>query len=391
MIFLIFLARSMMLSSECVKAFSMLDLEPPSELLHAIEKLLHERGYSHGRLCKGLEQLSALFESPRPTVRNYLRNPDLLAAYVAYYLPLNSLKVAWILDEMTRYAQELLEKELRVLDFGSGPGTALLALWEISPRRHRAVAVDRAPEALHVAERLLQDSTEMALRFQRKLSRGPFDLIFASNVYVELDSDRTIEELLDLLDPTGYLVIVEPALKETTQRLMALRDKLASSGWTIAAPCLEVAQCPMRTHAELWCHMSLSWRRPSWIQRLEDKVGRLKKPLKFSYLVVTRGGGRLKGTARLVSNLHEERGGFWGYLCGSGAELCRCELLRRDLGPGNRPFRAARRGDLLEIPGYEARPQQRLSADSDVRLSAVARPISSRGAGGARRAEAEKI
>ena len=344
------------------------DFEPSPRLMDALASHLRGKGYRLKRVAQAVRRLSDLFvRSPDPP-GEYLLNPDHLAAYIAYYLPLTALKVRRILEELKLYNPDFLDSPRRILDFGSGPGSALLGLAECSTVAHSAVAVDRVPNALEAAVSLVSELTPFSLEVSSIRPPGPYDLIFAANVYGELDSDSEILDLLEQLDPKGYLVLIEPATRRATQRVMEFRDTLADAGWKIAAPCLDMARCPMVGHKKLWCHQDVAWRQPAWIQRLDQRTGLRPETLKFSYLVVTREGAALKGSARIVSNLHREKGKMWSWLCGGGPELARCELLKRHIGPHNRAYRGARRGEVLEISNYESAPAVRLAGDAEIRI-----------------------
>lgn len=312
-----------------------------TDLAHAFKELLgmyrRERGPMHrDAVARGVAELSAMFTGQRPLRPGYLSRKDLLRAYIEYYLPINASKVARVLDEIRP------DRPLRVLDFGCGPGTAALAFRLWGGQASRLVLADVVAEALDEAEVLLGPTFERA----EDAPRGPFDLIFATNVIVELEDARRFERILDELDPAGYAVVIEPAMKEPTQRLMAWRDRLVELGWKIAAPCVGAARCPMLAMNDLWCHQDAAWTPPSWI----EQIGFPKESLKYSYLVITREGQTRAGAWRVVSNLHREKGKARAWLCGSEGPLWNAEALTRDRD-SLRDFFRCRRGDLLAIEG----------------------------------------
>jgi SAM-dependent methyltransferase len=285
------------------------------------------------------------FAGLRPIQPGYLSRRDVRRAYVEYYLPLNVAKVARVLDELATFAD--LRRPLRVLDFGAGPGTASVAFRLWGGQIDRLVLVDVVEEALDEAEILLGPTFERAA----EPPPGPYDLVFACNVLVEMQDPRRFEPVLEELDPRGYAVVIEPALREPTQRLMEWRDRLVERGWKIAAPCLGIARCPMRA-TNLWCHQDLGWSPPGWIAEIDDRLGRTREGLKYSYLVITKAGTTLADRAdwRVVSNRHREKGKSWAWLCGHEGALWRAEALTRDRARLREFFRAER-GDLLRIGG----------------------------------------
>ena len=49
----------------------------------------------------------------------------------------------------------------------------------------------------------------------------------------------------ELLEPEGLCLLIEPALRETSRALLAVRDRLIASGLSVLAPCLFHAACPV--------------------------------------------------------------------------------------------------------------------------------------------------
>lgn len=299
-----------------------------------------------GDVAEGLVVLGDMFGGRRPLRPGYLSKPALLRAYVEYYLPLNAAKFARILDEMTLYADGFLERPLRVLDYGSGPGTASVAFRLWGGRTSRLVLVDVVEEALAEAAVLLGPTFERAA----EPPPGPYDLVFAGNVLVEVEQTKRLERVLELLDPRGYAIVLEPPMAEPTRQLMEWRDDLVARGWKVAAPCLGVARCPMRGMADLWCHQDWNWSPPGWVGELDDRLGRVRETLKYSYLVLTREGATPEADWRVVSNLHRRKGRAWAWLCGREGPLWKADALTRDRETLVEFFRSER-GHLLRVEG----------------------------------------
>lgn len=321
-----------------------------SRLRDLLARYHAERGGSLAATVEGVRALSAMFNGVTPFRPGYMADRALRRAYVHYYLPVNAEKVARVLAELESYAPA----PRRVLDFGCGPGTAALALLLRGKKIDDLTLVDVVDEALDDAAFLARELGASP----RALHEPPdekFDLILAANVYSE-----TRPRLEELLADRGHLVVLEPALKESTRRLMEWRDDLAARGFRIAAPCLGRARCPMLEHADLWCHQDLPWPRPAPVAEVDRRLGLDKESLKFAYAVVTPKGPTLAdgpARTRLVSNLHKEKGKAWAWLCGRDGPLCRAEMLTRHRSDANLDFFRADRGDLLDLEaaGLQAR------------------------------------
>jgi ribosomal protein RSM22 (predicted rRNA methylase) len=301
-----------------------------------------DRGGSIGETCEGVRELSGMFNGVTPRRPGYLASAKLRRAYVHYYLPVNAEKVARVLAERDRYCPP--GRPLRVLDFGCGPGTAAVA-WLLGRRPTASLTlVDVVDEALDDAGWFCAQLGTKA-RLETSIPDGfSFDLILAANVYAETDPG-----LEKYLAPEGHLVVIEPALKDTTRALQAWRDQRVREGWSVAAPCVGQTTCPMRERSDLWCHQDVPWPRPAGVAEVDRRLGLDKESLKYSYMVLTKTGPTLQAPWRVVSNLHKEKGKAWAWCCGRSGPLCKVEVLTRHRGEATQDFFRATRGDLLEM------------------------------------------
>src|SRR5207249_6850628 len=113
------------------------------------------------RLCRSVAILSHLFTRGRGALdAGYMADDTLRRGYVAYFLPVNLGKVQALLDELPA-SDPAPTSPVRVLDIGSGPGTAALAVldWMRHQPGYRqgaveAVVLDRSAPPLRDAERL---------------------------------------------------------------------------------------------------------------------------------------------------------------------------------------------------------------------------------------------
>ncbi|HEX9022063.1 MAG TPA: methyltransferase domain-containing protein, partial [Nitrospirota bacterium] len=188
----------------------------------------------------------------------YLKDEGLRKAYLLYYLPVNQSKIGKPLQELSSHPRNLFEKEmLRVLDIGAGPATASLGALRFFSGQERKprlafTAVDPVRENLKEAESLFASlRSEMGvdaslttipadIESMHRHVRGRYDLIILSNVLNELfaHEEKKIERragvlnqiLRTFLDDDGSCVIIEPALRETSRELLAVRDELIEQG-----------------------------------------------------------------------------------------------------------------------------------------------------------------
>jgi len=81
-------------------------------------------------LAADVVRLSRLLTRDREGLpASYLNDKGLRRAYVRYFLPANISKIVLPLNELSRHPNALLSREnIRILDIGSGPGTAILGM-----------------------------------------------------------------------------------------------------------------------------------------------------------------------------------------------------------------------------------------------------------------------
>jgi ribosomal protein RSM22 (predicted rRNA methylase) len=348
----------------------------------AIDQLVAKEGVSRAQLVRGVGDLSTLFTKGRVALsRPYLEDPTAVAAYLRYFVPVNLSKIQILLDEMPA---DQGRGRLSVLDLGSGPGTGALAVLDWWQHRKCAgvvevIAVDSSPSALMLATQLWNrychaagikaasfqshkgDLEQAAWLAQARL-RAPFDIIILANSLNELcvgEKDpiaaRTnfIAETLSLLAPSGTMIILEPAMRETSRALHQVRDRLLQEKQcTVFSPCLHEDKCPALVNPHDWCHEERAWDPPAMIRQIDDEVGFIKDALKFSYLLLRKDGktivNRRTDVFRVVSELRELKGEKRAWLCN---EQGRYEVGRQDrlASPQNEAFDDWHRGAIVQI------------------------------------------
>lgn len=351
-------------------------------LLQVIEQAGSTSEVSAPRLVKAVAALSRLFTRERETFsRAYLDDPVLAAAYLSYFLPVNLAKIQLLLDEMP--APEGGQR-FSVLDLGSGPGTGMLAVLDWWHRRRSAaglsvVALDTVPAALRqtallwkgyccaagittASLRTCEGDLERKEWLEQVREGAPFDLVIAANCLNELYSGAKdplgsradlVAEVLQLLAPHGTMMIVEPALRDTSRALHQVRDQLLQEKHcTVYSPCLHENSCPALIKPDDWCHEERPWEAPGFIQEIDKEVGFIKDALKFSYLLLRKDGKtiveRRPEVYRVVSELRKMKGEKRAWLCN---EQGRQEVGRQDrlASPQNEAFDQWHRGAIVQI------------------------------------------
>jgi SAM-dependent methyltransferase len=311
----------------------------------------------------------------------YMDDRELLGAYLLYYWPVSYMQVSLALAERPCSPR-------RVLDLGSGPGPVAAAILDApsppSPRGRaeveELVLVDGSRKALALASSLLARGSSarvatvrLDLESDAELPSGPFDLIAMGHCLNELWVGMPdalarriglLEQAASRLAPGGRMLLVEPALLATSRGLIALRDRLAASGWRVEGPCPGSYPCPaLAAGPERSCHAQSPWEPPEAVAALARAAGLERQSVKFSYFFLSPGsppeGSRSEPPAesrRVVSEPMLNKGGRLRYLlCGNG-RLEAISARADDPIARAKGFMSLRRGDLIIARGLEARP-----------------------------------
>ena len=304
------------------------------------------------RLVEGIGRISAGLTRERELAgARYLDDPSLLGAYLLFYWPRSYAQATSILGELPGPLG-------RTLDLGAGP---LPMTWAALDRGATSVrALDRSAEALALGRRIGETSSIITQTWDAQsgdaLPEGPFDTILLGHVLNELylsSGARAVERrvtlvqaLLGRLAPGGRLVLIEPALRETSRALLQLRDRLASTAH-IVAPCLVQLACPALVKESDWCHAERAWEPPAELVQLAELAKLHQERLKMSYLVL--GNDRDVVPAddalfRIVSGPMPQKGKHVLFGCGPRG---RHALVQRDRDAD--VFIELERGDLARI------------------------------------------
>jgi hypothetical protein len=274
----------------------------------------------------------------------YLADPELRREYERDIAPRTRAALARILAEVFRAGE--VAPPGRAVDLGTGTGAAGEALRAYFGADVDVVGVDRVASPGVI-------SADLATALPA--ADGRFDLIVAAHLLGELFVDLPLDERVDaraqrvrawtdgLLAPGGTIILVEPALRETSRELLAVRDQLlALSDLEIVAPCFWKGACPALALERDWCHDAVA----------VEAAGAGGARVDFSYLVLRDRWRPLPGQLRyrVVSDPLPEKGRLKLYACGPTG---RDPYVRLDkhASPSNAAFADLVRGDIARIAG----------------------------------------
>jgi SAM-dependent methyltransferase len=285
----------------------------------------------------------------------YLADPELRREYAAEIAPRTGAALRKILAEVYGAARV---PPGRALDLGAGTGAAGAALRERFGAGLEVVSVDRV-----AAPGVLAADLERGV----PAGLGRFDLIVTAHLLGELflaDKDerrldalarRVLAWTRELLAAGGLVVIVEPALRETSRALLGVRDRLLAAGLAVVAPCFWTGPCPALERERDWCHDAASSRdralppTPRGFAAPSPSAPRVD----FSYLVLRAAAEERAAAFRVVSDRLVEKGRLKVFACGPSG---RHPFVRLDRAAttANAAFGRLDRGDVVTIEGATA-------------------------------------
>ncbi|MFI5263269.1 MAG: small ribosomal subunit Rsm22 family protein [Candidatus Kapaibacterium sp.] len=321
----------------------------------------------------------------------YLRQKEIREAYTLYYMTTNLLKISQPLRELSFSKSFDNLVPLRILDLGTGTGAAIWGTLSYFNEKENSIPseimlTDSLQENLREVEifsRYFVKSLPLQPRLNFELfdlrnpeyipqkikTSGPYHLITMMNVLNELEEKNDevlLNSLLTLLDNNGSIIIVEPATRIESRRLLRFRDLAAFRNITIYSPCTRQANCPALANEDDWCHTDIAWERPPFIKAIDDIVGTLRLTLKSTYMILRKDGMTLgkalqkENLYRVVSERFDEKGRVRGILCGENGRNEHI-INKRDMEDLNKDFQNIRRYDVVNLTGEEVR-------EHDIRL-----------------------
>jgi hypothetical protein len=270
----------------------------------------------------------------------YLADPELRREYAQEIAPRTGAALAKILGEV--YGGDA-PAPARAVDLGAGTGAAGAALRARFGAALEIVSVDRVAGPGVLAADLARGLPAGLGRFELLVAAhllGELFLEQAPAARSEALARRVLAWRDTLLAPGGLIILVEPALRETSRALLAVRDRLLAAGLYVVAPCFFTGPCPALARERDWCHDAARVANGARVD--------------FSYLVLRAEpvAPAPAGTFRVVSDRLVEKGRLKVFGCGPSG---RHALVRLDRAASaeNAAMDALERGGVVSLEGAE--------------------------------------
>ncbi len=303
----------------------------PDWLSHQIVETLKQSGLSRGSITSAIQNLSDGYIHRSEGVTTSWEKSETQIAYLAYFLPLNFVRLQHLFHELNDLG--FLNGITNYVDFGSGPGTLSLLLFDqYSNIFSQGVCVERAPEAKRLFEHLRKGSPQsIPIHWATDLSSKKVSQM-ASALFVFSYSLVELEKLPDWFFDLHEIVVVEPSDRTNGRKILELRKELLSRGFHIWSPCTHQDMCPLHQHSKRdWCHQRVLLDQPEWFSELEKDLPMKNRSLTYSHLVASRREPpqKLQQLARITGDLLVEKGRSRQMFC-QDSERRFLQWLKRD-------------------------------------------------------------
>eukprot|EP01121_Diplochlamys_sp_Union-15-3_P000590 TRINITY_DN1050_c0_g2_i1.p1 TRINITY_DN1050_c0_g2~~TRINITY_DN1050_c0_g2_i1.p1 ORF type:complete len:527 (+),score=83.70 TRINITY_DN1050_c0_g2_i1:113-1693(+) len=302
-------------------------------------------------------------EVKHPTIK-YGKTDSL--AYLAHRLPGVYACNYRVLNELSTRFPNFLPK--KVLDFGSGPGSASWAAREVWPGIQRFSIVEPSDFMSGVNELVLKDFPRLSRsRFIHECPEEQYDLAIASYVLTELEDDQNrrvaVRSIWDRLAIGGVMVIIEPGtpigfkvVRNARTMILDLNSYTKENLANLLAPCTHTMQCPQPAWS--WCHFSQRVQRIKLQQDAKRGTGAVQdwENEKYSYVVFSKGKLDTTHTSaqtRLILQPLKKKGHIYLDGCTSQGQLRRIIVKK---STGKEIYKSARKatwGDLFNFNRFD--------------------------------------
>lgn len=273
-----------------------------------------------------------------------------LEARVAFSFPRDVPKGAAAVREVVREGTLSLpaDRPLRILDLGAGLGAMTWGILRaLGTTTAEALLVDEDAEALKIAAAIGRERGGPTLTTRvgtvEQYADAKADIAVLGQVLSELAPraepsvrlEAQAKIVMRVLANADTVVIIEPALRDRTRHLHALRDRLLAAGAHVHAPCLHSKPCPALAAEGDWCHEDLAdIDLPDWVTPIARAAGLRWQGLTFSYLVLRKDPKHRPPAIgirfRVTSDLLRSKGKVELYACCESGERPRIRRLERE-------------------------------------------------------------
>lgn len=314
----------------------------------------------------------------------YMNDTALLSAYTRYFTWWNLVRLTRVFANLSSSSFSLSDSSV-CIDMGSGPLTAVIALWlarpELRAKKLTFYCVDISQSALSLGEDLYLSVAARApaqntasdtdtmhwniIRVKGALGtsiKQKADLLLCANMFNELcqnssmppeyTAKRDAEALCAYLSDTGSICVIEPGIPKTARFVSLLRGFFLQKKMSVLSPCPHETDCPMNGfHAKMggtakWCNFAFTTEdAPAALKKLSADSDLPKERAVLSFVFAAKTVHPVNNTVRLRIASDEIR------LPGYRAAFYACSEYGLVLAVNTKNILLSS-GDLLEIESF---------------------------------------
>lgn len=303
------------------------------------KRVLDLENYPLRKLAAGVGRLSSILISGKR--KAYMDNEELFKAYFSFFFPQGFYRTYFVLDEILRLTDFSPEEGFRINDYGTGPGSSLLAAHEVfKPWKPELSGVESSLRAINFLRVILEKRLPGVKLIQEDFTRRTLwgDIAIFSSALSEVGRGfRFIERIIET---HKILVVIEPGWKQGYELIRWVSRLLKMNP---LLPCFG-ADCSL--HGKDWCHAALPFSFPELTLRVNSFIGHKLRYLKFTYGVFAEKIGLKKIGARIISPPLKEKGKESFLICEKG-QVIRIERLK------NQPAGDFDKASCCDLISYE--------------------------------------
>jgi len=299
-------------------------------------------------LARQARHLSLIYNDLSP--ENPYGRPELAEARLHFFMPTDIVKIWGPAAEVLPQLMERNDRKLDGLDLGCGTGTASIGLAMMLAAgnyqgdvRFTLVEPDGAVnrylkstmEALDRSRMIRSRQTHCQSTIEEYLATASdqrFDLVVVLNVLSEaFEEDAYVDGthalvsrlLKERVKKTGFLVVVEPALKRFARKIAQVQEMCASESRFPFAPCLADKGCPQVEKRGAFCFHSARVPMSPLLQSVAARSQLDRHEVNYSYLTFSPVGTTLPAhtaqeghiNGRIISFPKRIKKGFLYFVC----------------------------------------------------------------------------
>lgn len=311
-----------------MKAQNAIQYELPTKITEFINQHCKNLGYQleqHEILAQQIQKLSDFYiHNPKEKTPEFSNNKWAEIASLVYYFPLNFLRNLKVFNEAQRVG--FFQDITNVVEFGSGFGPSSWAIKCLSEQIpvQRLLWIERNTDVSTYAEsfkKMFSTNLEFFSLSQSYNEKICADWQKQNTMAIFSYSLTELNELPQWCKNFEALAIIEPSTQEDGRRLQELRAQLIHQGYSIWAPCLHEQECPLLKHSKKdWCHDRLFFKKPQWLEKIENHLAWENNSLTYSYLLARKKTPAWKvsppkNTARVIGDTLYEKGKTRQMIC----------------------------------------------------------------------------